>query len=312
MNLKQALYITTIAREGSVTAAAKKLYISQPSLSQMLRQVEGELEVELFDRSAQPLRPTYAGERYLHAAAILLNTNETLDNELREIRQENSGRLRLGISMQRSARLLPQVLPQFVKEFPLVRLELREAGSAMLEQMVLDREVDLAFASTQGGLPGLSYYLIQRETIGILAACDTPLARTLPSGTPIHLEQAMDAPFVSLKPGHNARVVQDRLFRERNLSPTLFLESDSMEAARQITVSCGCYMLCAHSYAAGQGSFYPLADYHNQRHFLACCRQGQHLPRYVPCLIQLVIQALSPQQHEALESTASAPGPDQI
>ena len=62
--------------------------------------------------------------------------------------------------------------------------------------MVLEGEVDLAFASTEGGIPGLAYQLIQRETIGILAAYDTPLAQALPSGTPIQLEQAMDAPFV--------------------------------------------------------------------------------------------------------------------
>ena len=62
MNIKQAQYIQTIASEGSITAAAKKLYISQPSLSQMVRQVEKELGVTLFDRTSLPLRLTYAGE----------------------------------------------------------------------------------------------------------------------------------------------------------------------------------------------------------------------------------------------------------
>lgn len=294
MNLKQARYIRAIAQEGGVTAAAKKLYISQPSLSQMLHQIERELGVELFDRAAQPFRPTYAGECYLRAAQAMLNANEILENEIQQIRQEEKGRLRLGISMQRSARLLPQVLPKFIKEFPQVRLELREAGSTMLEQMVLEGEVDLAFASTEGGTPGLAYQLIQRETIGILAAADTPLAQSLPSGTPIHLEQAMDAPFVSLKTGHNVRVVQDRLFQERGLSPNLFLESDNMEAARQITVNCGCYMLCAHSYTSDQGNFYPLADYDNQRHFCACYRQELRLPRYIQTMLHLVAESLSP------------------
>ena len=104
----------------------------------------------------------------------------------------------------------------------------------------------------------------------------------------------MDAPFVSLKTGHNVRIVQDRLFQEHDLNPTLFLESDNMEAARQITVNCGCYMLCAHSYTAGQGCFYPLAGYDNQRHFCACYRQGQRLPRYVQTILHLVAQSLAP------------------
>ena len=92
MNLRQALYMKTIAEKGGITAAAKQLYISQPSLSQMLRQIEEEVGVPLFDRSSLSFRPTYAGERYLHAASVLLNTNEILENELREIRGDERGR----------------------------------------------------------------------------------------------------------------------------------------------------------------------------------------------------------------------------
>ena len=95
MNTKQAFYIRTIAREGSITAAAKALYISQPSLSQTLRQIESELGVQLFDRDTLPLRPTYAGEKYLECVDTVLAANDRLENQLREIRQENSGRLRL-------------------------------------------------------------------------------------------------------------------------------------------------------------------------------------------------------------------------
>ena len=111
MNVRQALYIRTIAEEKGVTAAAKKLHISQPSLSQMLRQIEEEAGTPLFERGTQVFHPTYAGERYLHAAEVILNTNEILENELREIRGEERGRLRLGISVQRSIQLLPKVLP---------------------------------------------------------------------------------------------------------------------------------------------------------------------------------------------------------
>ena len=72
MNLKQARYIQTIAQEGSITAAARKLYISQPSLSQMLKQVEVELGTALFDRSVSPVHLTLAGEACLQAAEAIL------------------------------------------------------------------------------------------------------------------------------------------------------------------------------------------------------------------------------------------------
>lgn len=111
MNLKQARCIRAIAREGGVTAAARKLYVSQPALSQMLRQVETELGMPLFDRSVSPFRLTFAGEKYLEAADIILAAHRRLENQLQEIREENSGRLRLGISVQRAGQVLPLALP---------------------------------------------------------------------------------------------------------------------------------------------------------------------------------------------------------
>ena len=63
MNLKQAKYVKTIAQCGSLTAAAKRLYVSQPSLSQMLRQIEDEVGLPIFDRTISPFRITYAGEK---------------------------------------------------------------------------------------------------------------------------------------------------------------------------------------------------------------------------------------------------------
>ena len=101
MNLKQARYFITIIEEGSITAAAKKLYVTQPSLSQMLRQIEAECGTDLLVRTPLPMRPTYAGEKYLECARAIILANEKLENQLKDIRNENSGHLRLGISMQR-------------------------------------------------------------------------------------------------------------------------------------------------------------------------------------------------------------------
>lgn len=288
MNLKQALYIKAIAEEGGITAASKKLYVSQPSLSQMLRTVEEELGVVLFERS--PFRLTYAGERYLHAATIILNTDEILSNELQEIRQEGSGRLRLGISRQRAAQVLPAVLPRFSREYPHVVLELREAGSAELERLVQEGGVDLALASTSPNLHDLEYRLIQRETIGILAGKDSPLASQIPSGISIGMEAVREGPFISLKAGHSIRVIQDLLFREHGCRPYIYLETDSMETALQVTCTSACYMLCPNIYAAAGSCFYPLAGHENLRHFYACLRQGQAVPKFLSKFLELVCE----------------------
>ncbi len=296
MNLKQARYICTIAREGSVTAAAKKLYVSQPSLSQMLKQVERELGVTLFDRSVSPFQLTYAGEKYLQAANTILSANERLENQLQEIREENSGRLRLGISVQRAVQVLPLALPWFMVQFPHVALEVTEGGSAHLEELVMKGEVDLALAALESVSPRLTYELIEEEVIGILAGKKAPLAARYPSGTPITLDMAGGESFVSLKEGHSVRVVQDILFRRYGLTPNVLLETDSLEVARRVALGTGSCMLCSNIYLDGlsrhHGAFYPLKDYENHRHFYACYPQGEHLPRYAAGFVKIVSQTL--------------------
>lgn len=292
MNLKQALYIKTIADEGGITAAAKKLYISQPSLSQMLHQIEADIGLPLFDRNTSPVRPTYAGECFLRAASHMLTIQDRLEQELQEIRQEERGRIRLGISIQRSVHLLPRVLPQFIQRYPHVSLMLQEAGSADLEQQVLEGQIDLALASTEATCPKLNYRLLQKEVVGILAGENSPLARSVPPGTPISLGEALNTPFVSLKQGHNVRVIQKRLFQALGQQPLILLETDSLEAARQLTLSCGCCMLCTNSYVGRGELFYPLKDYKNSRHFYACYENGRTLSQYMEFFLGLVMEEL--------------------
>lgn len=297
MNLKQAHYIQTVAREGGITAAAKKLHISQPSLSQMLKQVEGELGVALFDRSVSPFQLTFAGEKYIRAAEIMLRTNEQLENEIREIRDENSGRLRLGISVQRAMQVLPLAVPWFAAQFPHVTLEITERGSANLEELVRTGEVDLALAALESVSSQLTYELIEQEVIGILAGAKSQLALRYPGGTAITLDMTAGDTFISLKEGHSIRVVQDVLFHRYELEPKILLETDSLEVARRTALGTGSCMLCSDIFVDDLvrklGGFYPLRDYENHRHFYACYRKREHLPKYISGFIQIVSRVLS-------------------
>lgn len=298
MNLKQAHYIKTISECGSITAAAKKLYVSQPSLSQMLRHVEEELGVEIFDRSIAPFQLTYAGEKYLHAAQIMLSAQEQLESEIREIRHEYSGRLRLGISVSRGMQVLPLVIPKFTAQYPNVKLELVESGSDTLDAMLKAGKIDLALAATEATNPEVTYELIERETIGVLAGKDTRIARCLPNGTPITIEDVKDESFVCLCKGHSARIVQDKFFRKIGCTPNIFIETNSLEIGKRITLETNACMILPNIYiddfvAHKQGSFFPLTGEEHNRHFYACYRRDAFIPQYIYRFIQVVIEALN-------------------
>ena len=102
MNPKHAQYMITVFQEGSITNAAKKLYVSQPSLSQMIKLVETNLGTPIFNRSTDPLTLTYAGEKYIEAAQKILTINANLAREIEEINDEEHGKIRLGIPVQLS------------------------------------------------------------------------------------------------------------------------------------------------------------------------------------------------------------------
>lgn len=201
--------------------------------SQMLRQIEEEAGTPLFERGAQVFRPTYAGERYLHAAEVILNTNEILENELREIRGEERGRLRLGISVQRSIQLLPKVLPEFTRLYPRwssastrraapiwtdgpnaarwIWPGLRRAASPRLEYRLLHP------GAHRGSSPGRTALWPRDFLPGPRSPCLRPWT-----------------PLRDLRSGHSARIIQERLFREQGLRPVVFLETDIMEAAGRL------------------------------------------------------------------------------
>ena len=302
MNMKQALYFKTIAQYGTITAAAKQLYISQPSLSQTLRQIEDEVGTPLFDRSTSPFHLTYAGERYLKAVEAMLDIETRLKEEIESIRRDDGGRLRLGISVTRAMQVLPDVIPIFTKAYPNVTIELTEAASASLEGLLQKGQIDLALAALEANEANIAYELIEKESIGILAGKDSQLAQLVPSGTPISLEMVEKEAFVSLDTSHSSRIIQDRLFRRYNIRPMILLETSSLEVARRVALKSGACMVLPDVYADefvfnSGGAFYPLKDYENHRHFYACYRNDENTKKYIREFVSITTSVLNQTTH---------------
>ena len=302
MNMKQALYFKTIAQYGTITAAAKQLYISQPSLSQTLRQIEDEVGTPLFDRSTSPFHLTYAGERYLKAVEAMLDIETRLKEEIESIRRDDGGRLRLGISVTRAMQVLPDVIPIFTKAYPNVTIELTEVASASLEGLLQKGQIDLALAALEANEANIAYELIEKESIGILAGKDSQLAQLVPSGTPISLEMVEKEAFVSLDTSHSSRIIQDRLFRRYNIRPKILLETSSLEVARRVALKSGACMVLPDVYADefvfnSGGAFYPLKDYENHRHFYACYRNDENTKKYIRDFVSITTSVLNQTTH---------------
>ena len=294
---KHLAYVLAVERAGSFTEAARQLFISQPALSQVIRQIEEELGLPLFERGVSPARLTPAGQEYLRAAREVAAIENRLAGRVGEMKGEVTGSVNLGISTQRGLRLLPQVMPPFLKKYPHLRVSLTEFGSDTLERMVLDGACDFALITTDAASPRLRYRLVETEEILLIAARGTALAARVPDGKAISLKEAEEESFISLAPGHSVRMVQDQLFFTRGIRPRILIESHSIASCRRLTAALNAVMLCPDVYLAEDPDFrsavrvYHLQEDYLQRHTYLCSLRDRSWPAYMDDLYGLLCRA---------------------
>ena len=129
MDVKQLKYFRAIAMEGTISGAAKQLYMSQPSLSQQLHLLEKELDVQLFDRSSRRMILTEAGRVLNARAEQVLDFLNTTAVEVKEIHDGKKGTLSIGTIASAGVTLLPKFLRDYNNKYPNVKVQLFEGDT---------------------------------------------------------------------------------------------------------------------------------------------------------------------------------------
>ena len=138
MNSLVLKYILTIAEEKNMTRAAERLYISQPSLSQSVKNLEKELGVDLFERSQRGSVLTPAGEHYVEWAKQILFAEAMMKRKIQDISAKNVRQIKFGTTPQRTSYILDFVVNQFQKEYANYKIFLEDRPSTELYEL-LDR-----------------------------------------------------------------------------------------------------------------------------------------------------------------------------
>ena len=144
MNIKQLQYFVTIVESGTITAAARKLGISQPPLSAQMKLLEEELGVTLMERGARQVRLTDAGRILYRRAIAIVELTDTTLKELTDFRTGNAGILRLGTVSSCGIGLLKSKMAAFRQKFPDVRFEIYEGNTLDLADKIQNGMIDLA------------------------------------------------------------------------------------------------------------------------------------------------------------------------
>lgn len=144
MDIRQLRYFIAIVEEQQISAAAERLHISQPPLSQHLKTMEEELGAKLIERSGRFFEVTDAGKTLYKYALQMTQLMEEAEVEVKEIGKGNSGTLKVGVNTL-SVSKLSDVLQQFKQLYPNVTYKIQQNESAHLCQLVRQRHVELAF-----------------------------------------------------------------------------------------------------------------------------------------------------------------------
>ena len=142
INFLNLEYFLAAAEELNFTRAAKRLYISQQSLSNHISNMEKEFDVVLFNRTS-PLTLTYAGQALKVRARQLLDLKDETYREIADIKDFSTGQLSIGVSHTRGRFILPEILPTYQSEFPGIELRLVEGNSSELARDLLHGDIDL-------------------------------------------------------------------------------------------------------------------------------------------------------------------------
>ncbi|MBR5301605.1 MAG: LysR family transcriptional regulator [Clostridia bacterium] len=263
MNTRHARMILAIIREGSFTAAAKALSITQPTLSQTVRQIESQLGDAIFQRGKSPVQLTPAGELYAEAARRMVRTQTQLEEALSLLRGKATGTLRIGLMHHRSAELLPQIITDFSVAYPDVQLQIRERNIDDLEHLLLREEIDLALITDDHQHPRLEYRQIASEEIVLLAGRQTSLASRMSSGSTIGLREAASERFVMPMTDSPRYKYFEDLLHSCNMQPNIYLQCDNISTAMRCSSSANLVMLCPFiSFLCDSNAMRTLNHYH--------------------------------------------------
>ncbi|MBS0663232.1 MAG: LysR family transcriptional regulator [Verrucomicrobia bacterium] len=147
MEFFQLRYFESIARLGSLTAAAAECHVSQPSLSTQLRNLEDEFGTRLLERRSRGVVPTRAGERLLVTARRLLGEVETCRRDVRHRNYAGLPELRLGIQPFLASVMLPGLLSRFLGGHDSYQVIVRELSHYQVTESLLSHTVDLCLSS---------------------------------------------------------------------------------------------------------------------------------------------------------------------
>lgn len=237
MTIIQLQYLIEVANCGSFSGASERCFVTQPSLSMQIKALEDELGVVLLDRSKKPVIPTDAGNVVIAQAQETLRAYNYIRESVAELKGETSGKLRLGVIPTIAPYLLHKFIPDFVKEFPRVELEIREMITADIIEALKHDNIDAAIVASGTCGDGIVEHDLFSDRFYAYVSPENPLFER----TNIRIEDIDLKDLILLSRGNCMRDQIIELCQARRSVPShYYFESGSLDTLMRIVDCTAC------------------------------------------------------------------------
>ncbi|WP_218723148.1 transcriptional regulator CynR [Pseudomonas bubulae] len=230
-------YFLAVAQHHSFTKAASALHVSQPALSQQVRQLEESLSAQLFDRSGRTTRLTDAGEVYLRYARRASQELEEGKRAIHDVGDLSRGALRVALTPTFTTYLVGPLVEAFHSRYPNITLNLREIAQEQMEELLLADELDVGIAFEDGHSQDIETQPLLIEALALVVGERHPLA----GQSAIDLGALSAESLILLSEEFATREQIDRYCRQHNITPRVKMEANVIgaviEVVRRTTLS---------------------------------------------------------------------------
>ncbi|GAA1264121.1 LysR family transcriptional regulator [Planotetraspora silvatica] len=176
LDMRLLRYFVTVAEERHFGRAAQRLHIAQPPLSQQIRKLERQLQVQLIDRSRRPIELTDAGQALFEEGRLAITHSERAFAAARRAASGHLGHLRIGALQAAVDGVVPYVMREHRREFPDVKLDIVEQGTAQQVAQLLEHRLDIGFLRGPIDEPGLAVETLIEDPLAVVVPDEHPLA----------------------------------------------------------------------------------------------------------------------------------------
>ena len=224
MTLRHMKIFVAVFQYSSITKAADKLHLAQPSVSFAVKELEEYYGIRLFERLGRRISPTEAGKELYGYALHIVSEFEELEKKIRN--WDALGVIRIGASITIGTHLLPTLLKQYQIRVPELRMEVKIRRSAEIEQLILNNDIDIGLIENQPEHPDLTAVPFMEDTLEAIVSNSHPLA----GRSQVTLKELAEYPFLMREKGSAGRDILDACFALEQISVRPLWESASTQA----------------------------------------------------------------------------------